>query len=206
MRMSVQLEGPVIERPIEDVFEFTSNLENSPHWGRTIKTVKDSDGPVSVGTGFREEARIMGRKVKHLSEVTEFGPPTRFSYTNRFENGVTERARITFETVDGGTRLNLAAEVEIGGVAQVLAPFFSLFVKARGGSLLQKLKDTLESPGRSVVGAGMLIAIGVILLATAGTRYLIEIFPEGGLWTALAFSSSALVFAGVAGIIWKAIR
>ena len=83
MRMSVQLDGPVIDRPIEDVFAFFSNFENSPLWGRTIKTVKDSDGPVAVGTVFREEAKLMGRQVKHQSEVTEFDPPRMLSYTNR---------------------------------------------------------------------------------------------------------------------------
>lgn len=57
------------------------------------------------------------------------------------------------------------------------------------------------------VGAGILIALGVILLATAGMRYLIEVFPTGGLWTALALFSSALVLAGAAGIIvWRLIR
>ena len=57
------------------------------------------------------------------------------------------------------------------------------------------------------VGAGLLAAIGVILLATAGMRFLIDVFPEGGLWTALALFTSALVAAGVAGIIvWRASR
>jgi len=204
MRTSVQLEGPVIKRPIEDVFAFTSNLENSPLWGRTKETVKDSDGQTSVGTVFREEAKIMGRMVKHKSEVTIFGPPTEFSYTNRFENGTTERARITFAAVEGGTRMNPAAELEIGGIPQILAPFFSLLMERRMRSLLEKHKAALEPPDRSLVGAGMLIGIGFILLATAGMRFLIEIFPEGGLWTAFALFVSSLVSAGMAGILWKA--
>lgn len=91
MRMSIQLDGVVIDRPIEDVFAFVSNFENSPLWGRTIKTVKDSDGPIAVGTTFSEEAKIMGRTMRHESEVTEFDPPTRFFYSNRFENGISER-------------------------------------------------------------------------------------------------------------------
>ena len=145
MKMSVQLDGPVIDRPIEDVFAFFSNFENSPLWGRTITTVKDSDGPVSVGTVFREEAKIMGRQVKHQSEVTEFDPPTRFFYTNRFENGMNELARITFEAVDGGTRMHLAADVEMRRVPQLLAPLFSLVMKTSVRSLLKNLKDVLES-------------------------------------------------------------
>ena len=146
MKMSVQLDGPVIDRPTEDVFAFFSNFENSPLWGRTITTVKDSDGPIAVGTVFREEAKIMGRQVKHQSEVTEFEPPTRFFYTNRFENGMTELARITFETVDGGTRMHLAADVEMRRVPQLLAPVFSLVMKTSVRSLLKNLKDVLESP------------------------------------------------------------
>lgn len=204
MRTSVQLEGPVIERPIEDVFEFTSDLENSPSWGRTKKTVKDSEGPVSVGTKFREETNIMGNRVKHQSEVTDFSPPTQFSYTNRFENGTTERTRITFDTVEGGTRMSAAAEFEIGGIPQILAPFLSLYVKQRIRSRLEKHKAALEPQDRSVGNPGIPIAFGFILLATAGMRYLIEVLPKGGLWSALALLAASLVCAGVAGVLWKA--
>ena len=149
--MSIQLEGVVIDRPIEDVFAFFSNFENSPLWGRTIKTVKDSDGPISVGTRFREEAKIMGRTMKHESEVTEFDPPKRFFYSNRFENGISEQARFTFESVEGGTRMNPAADVEMKGVPQMLAPLFSLVMKTFVRSLLNNLKEVLESPDRPVV-------------------------------------------------------
>lgn len=57
------------------------------------------------------------------------------------------------------------------------------------------------------IGAGLLLAIGVILLATAGMRYLIELLPEGGLWTALALFISAVVAGGIGGLImWRATR
>ena len=63
----------------------------------------------------------------------------------------------------------------------------------------------LGKVGGLSIGAGMLMAIGVILLATAGLRFLIDIFPEGGLWTALALFTSAVVSAAIAGlIIWRA--
>ena len=151
MRMSIQMEAVVIDRPIEEVFAFFSNFENSPLWGRTIRTVKDSDGPIAVGTTFNEEAKIMGRTMRHESEVTEFDPPTKFFYSNRFENGISERAQFTFESVEGGTRMNPAAEVEMKGVPQVLAPFFVWQMKRQVRSLLKNLKDVLESPDRPVV-------------------------------------------------------
>ncbi len=43
MRTSVELEGPVVERPIADVFEFIANLGNSPRWGLMSTSVRDPE-------------------------------------------------------------------------------------------------------------------------------------------------------------------
>jgi len=206
MRTSVELEGPVVERPLEDVFSFISNLENSPRWGRTKKTIKDPGSPDGVGARFREEARILGEKVKHQSEIEILFPPTELAYTNRFENGVIERTRITLETVEEGTRIDLATEVDIDQIPQVLAPFVSLVVKQRIASLFKKLEKQFLPPDRSVKGVALLIALGSILLATAGLRYLIEVLPQGEWSTVLALLATALVAAGAGGILWMAIR
>ena len=206
MRTSVELDGPIVGRPVEDVFAFMSNLENSPRWGRTRKTVKDPDSPDGVGAVFREETRILGEKVKNQTEVTRLDPPTEFSYTNRFENGVIERTRIVFAAVEGGTRIGVTTEVDIDQFPQVLAPFFSLLVKQRISGRFNKLEQEFKPPDRSVKGAALLIAVGAVLLATAGLRYLIEILPEGEWWTVLALVASALVAAGAAFITWKASR
>ena len=145
MRMSVQLGEVVIERPVEEVFLFISNMENGPRWGRTAATSKDSSGPVSVGTVFLEEADEDGRHVRKVTEVTEFDPPTRFSYTSRYENGVTEQAAITFEPVDGGARVTPAAEVEIPGVPQEQELAFCEEMERAVGALLRSLKEVIES-------------------------------------------------------------
>jgi hypothetical protein len=206
MRTTVELGGPVIDRPLDEVFAFVSDLENSPDWGRTTKSVKDADSPDAVGAVFVEEARIMGQKVKHQSEVTGLDPPTEFSYANRFENGVTERTRITFAEVEGGTRVDFATEVEIEQVPQVFAPIVSMVIKQRIDTLLKKLESTFETPDKTVGGAVTMIAVGAILLATAGLRYLIEVFPEGEWWTVLALFAASLICVGTAGIVWRAAR
>lgn len=93
----------------------------------------------------------MGRTMGHKSEVTEFDPPTKFFYSNRFENGISERAQFTFESVEGGTRMNPASEVELQAVPQVLAPFLVWQMKRQVRSPFKNLKDVLESPDRPVV-------------------------------------------------------
>lgn len=206
MRTSVELEGPVVDRPIEELFAFVSNLENSPRWGRTRKTVKDPDGPDGVGAVFREEARVLGEKVKHQSEVTRLDPPTEFAYVNRFENGALERTRISLAAVEGGTRIAFFTDVEIDRIPQVFAPLVSLLVKQRVGVLSGKLEREFKPPEKSEGGAAFLVAVGTILLATAGMRYLIEVLPEGEWWTVLALFASALVAAGAAGFTWWVAR
>jgi len=148
--MSIRIEGPVINRSIQDVFEFISQMENSPLWGRAAKTTKDSDGPVSVGTVFLELAEDDGQQLTKRTEVIEFDPSTRFSYLSRYENGMTELARVTFETVGDGTRVSPEADVDLPGVPQEQASTFSQEMRSGVLELLENLKDVLESPDQPV--------------------------------------------------------
>lgn len=196
----------MVEPAIEDVFAVVGSLENSPQWGRTLKTVRDPDSPDGVGALFLEESRILAQKVKHRSQVTRLDPPTALAYTNRFENGVIERTRITLATVEGGTRIDLAAEVEIEKIPQVLAPLVDLVIKQRMAALVDKLEQTFMPPDQSIMGAAAMIAVGAILLATAGLQYLTGAFPEGAWSKVLALLATSLVTAGLAGILWRASR
>lgn len=74
-------------------------------------------------------------------------------------------------------------------------------------------QETLEPAKRlgKVAGLGLaaalLLAIGAMLLATAGMRFLVDVLPEGELWRALALFVSALVLGGTAGVIvWRSTR
>ena len=134
-----------IDRPVQDVFEFFSNMENSPQWGRTLKTTKASEGPISIGTVFSEESKLMGQLVDVHTEVIEYDSPTKFSYTGDFSNGIREQANVTFEAIDEGTRFTLFAEAEMGKVARLLSPLFSWVMKRQVTSLFNNLKNLLEA-------------------------------------------------------------
>jgi hypothetical protein len=67
----------VIRCPVEDVFTFVSNYQNSPRWvSGALEHSKVSAGPIGVGTVIRTTGRTMGLridvfdilKVGHLSE------------------------------------------------------------------------------------------------------------------------------------------
>jgi hypothetical protein len=203
MRTSVDVEGPVVDRPIDEVFDFVGDLENSPKWGRARKTVKDPESPDGLGALFREESRFLGEKVTHQSEVGGWDPPKEIAYSNRFESGVVEHTRITLQTVEEGTRIDAAVELEIEQLPQVLAPFVALYVKQRANSRLEKLAKTFEVPEPSENGGVAMVAFGVLLLATAGLRYLYEALPEGEWRTFLALLSVAVIAGVLAIILWR---
>lgn len=146
MKAEVQLDGALIVCEIETVFAFISEMENGPRWGRTKSTVKSTDGPVSLGTVFFEEAEDDGRTLRKRTEVVEFDPPFRFSYISRYENGMTERAWVIFEVTGDGTLVTPRAEVEMPGAPQSLAPEFSRQMKSAVHGLLDNLKGVLEAP------------------------------------------------------------
>jgi uncharacterized protein YndB with AHSA1/START domain len=79
----VPIQGSVeIHRPVETVFEFLSDLRNAPKWQRgVIESRRTSEGPMRVGTQFRETVRMMGMRFEALCEVTAFDPPRKFSMT-----------------------------------------------------------------------------------------------------------------------------
>jgi hypothetical protein len=59
--MTVQFDGVVIDRHIEDVVGFVSEMENGPLRRRTVQTIKDSDGPIALGTVFSELRGVVRR-------------------------------------------------------------------------------------------------------------------------------------------------
>lgn len=135
----------VIHRPIEDVFAFISNMENSPLYGRTETTTKLTDGPISVGTKYQEEGKVMGRKTNGRLEITKYEPTSKFSYTNKFGN-IREQANFTFEAVGESTRTSFDGEADMGRIGDLLAPLFSRMINRQMQSLFESIKVVLETP------------------------------------------------------------
>jgi hypothetical protein len=61
----------LIERPVEEVFDFVADQRNEPIYNpRMLQSEKITDGPIGVGTRFRATARSGRRGVEMLIEVT----------------------------------------------------------------------------------------------------------------------------------------
>jgi uncharacterized protein YndB with AHSA1/START domain len=67
----------VINRPLEQVFAFVSDLENDPQWTPGAVMRRTSQGQLGVGTTFQQRDRFMGRRMDLSLEVTDYEPPHR---------------------------------------------------------------------------------------------------------------------------------
>jgi carbon monoxide dehydrogenase subunit G len=135
-----------IERSPHDVFEFLSNLENVPKWNYAIvETRKTSDGPVRVGTTYRQVRSLPSRREETL-QVTELEPDRRFTVhagLGPFEGTLTYEV----EEVGGSTRLTNNADLEARGIKRLVAPIVSGRIRDAVGANLETLKQLLEGKG-----------------------------------------------------------
>jgi carbon monoxide dehydrogenase subunit G len=135
-----------IERSRHDVFEFLSDLENIPKWNFAIvETRKTSDGPVRVGTTYRQVRSLPSRSEETL-QVTELEPDRRFSVhggLGPFEGTLSYE----FEEIGGSTRLTNGADLEAHGIKRLAAPIVSGRVRDAVASNLETLKRLLEGKG-----------------------------------------------------------
>jgi uncharacterized membrane protein len=134
-----------INRPVEDVFAVLSDPETTPTWSSSsLESKKTSEGPIGVGTTSRSVTKILGRRLESEEEMTEFEPNRRFA-TRSTSGPIPFRSTVTFERVDGGTRVNATIEAEPGGFFKLAEPLVVRMAERQFQADLDNLKDLMEA-------------------------------------------------------------
>jgi carbon monoxide dehydrogenase subunit G len=135
----------VINRPVEEVFAFLSDYENNPKWiSGSIEVKKTSEGPIGVGATYRTVLMFLGRRIESETELTEYEPNRRHAMKSKSGPFPVEN-RVTFERVNGGTRVTLATVAEPGGFFKLAEPPLVSMVKRQFEADFANLKDLMES-------------------------------------------------------------
>lgn len=107
-RMSVSQD---IAAPIETVFDRAADFGNAANTIEAITKMEMlTEGPVGVGTRFRETRVMFGREATEEMEIVAFERPRGYrllaeSHGSRYESG------LSFEEIEGGTRVTMHLEV-----------------------------------------------------------------------------------------------
>jgi len=134
--------------PIDDVFGLVSDIPRASQSIKAItKTEMLTDGPVGVGTKWKETRKVMGREATETMWITEFEPNDR--YVVEAEScGVHYRSVLAFKpTAAGGTDVSMTfGGTPLSLFAKLMTPLGFLFA----GMMRKCLEDDMNDLEKAV--------------------------------------------------------
>jgi carbon monoxide dehydrogenase subunit G len=134
-----------IARTPEDVFAVladptraTAFLEN------IVGSEKLTDGPIGVGTTFRETRVVGGKQASADLVISVYEPHTRVGIATEAE-GIAVEYVYLLAPENGGTRLTWTCELEARGLRRMMLPMVAGIMKKEDGAHLTHLKEHLEA-------------------------------------------------------------
>ena len=120
----------VINAPIETVFERASDVHK---WADHISAITNvevlTDGPVGVGTRFRETRVMFKREATEEMTFSEYDAPTGFTLVAN-SCGSEYVTKHTLEPVEGGTRLTMSFNATAKTLgAKLMMPMMAIMKK-----------------------------------------------------------------------------
>ena len=137
----------VIDRPINQVFEFLADGTNDPTFSPRVQEIRQTtDGPVGVGTVFESTVKDAGMTTKRSFELTQFNAPTKIRWTERSKNMVTvPDGGYDFESVsDNETRVTIHNVFEGHGFGKLVVGFAARAAVKDAPAFAQRIKSAVE--------------------------------------------------------------
>ena len=141
--MAIKIEHSiVINRPVDEVFAYTSNPLKQVEWQGGLIRV-DADSPMAIGTATTEVRKVMGREMETQMECVAFEPPHK--YSTKSLSGPVEMTFTQFtKSIGDGTQIDILVVGEPGGFFGVAGPILKRQVQKDIEKDYAKLKDLME--------------------------------------------------------------
>jgi len=130
-----KIEGEiVIDRPVEEVFDFAADQSNEPQYNpQMLRAEKITPGPVGTGTKFRSAVASIGRTAEMLIEYTSYDRPRRLASITTMQQADISYT-LTFEPAGTGTRMRWSGQVHPKRAFRLLGPLITRWEDARSGA------------------------------------------------------------------------
>ncbi len=131
-----------IEAPPEDVFRAASDVRGWPEAISGITGVEVlTEGPIGLGTRFRETRVMFGRPATEEMEFLAFDPPRSY-LVGCDSHGCRYRSLFSFEAEEGGTRVEMEFEaVPLTFMAKIMSFIMKPMMKSMHKIMRQDLED-----------------------------------------------------------------
>ena len=125
-----------INKPVEKVFEFLTNLQNQKALNPSITDVVYT-GKVAVGTRYKIKMTVMGRPFESENEIVAIEPNKKFSVKTLAAPPASDVTNVyTLEKEGSGTKLNLSMDaVVFPGTENMVIPQLRAGLDTALGSL-----------------------------------------------------------------------
>lgn len=123
----------VINKPVEEVFNFVTGADNYTKWQAAVEQVIEGGLRNTVGSQFTEVRRFMGQEMRTTLQLIEFVPNAKWA-AKVVKGPVPYEVNMTFQSVAGGTKVTTCVDGEPKG-------FFKLAESMVAGQLEKSLAD-----------------------------------------------------------------
>jgi uncharacterized protein YndB with AHSA1/START domain len=135
----------MIDRPVEEVWEFITDLSKIPKWETAILEARPtSAGPIGVGFTFELRRKDMTLPTR----IIEYEPNRRFSFEHISGPAKGSVATYNVETVEGKTRLTSTGDIKFNGFYKLAGPFVFRSLRREEIAAIGNLKRILESEAK----------------------------------------------------------
>ena len=140
------IEGEIIiNRPVEEVFDFVADERNEPRYNPQMRYAEQtSAGPIGVGTTFRAESTSQGRPVVMTITFAEYERPRRLTSATHLST-MDIQGTLTFDPVPEGTRMRWLWDLQPRGEFKLIAPLIARMGRRQEQTIWTGLKRYLEA-------------------------------------------------------------
>ena len=142
--MVVASDSIVIDRPVEEVFAYVTNVVNDPTWHTDVLEARQaSDGPIGVGTVWHARFKPSMGISEGDMEVVTF-EPDRLQVMKGDIGPMHPTLTYQLEPSNGGTRFTRRVQIQVSGWMKVFSPMMGMMLPKQNKGFLANLKRVLE--------------------------------------------------------------
>lgn len=112
-----------VDLPIDAAFDYIADFASNAEWDPNTTAARRLDeGPVGVGARYELHVQMGGRTAPMTYQITEYDRPNRVVLVGE-GSSVSSVDDIRFERSAGGTTVDYAADIRLGGFLRLVEPF-----------------------------------------------------------------------------------
>jgi uncharacterized protein YndB with AHSA1/START domain len=129
----------------DSVFAYLLDFAHAEEWDSGTVSCERITGDGGIGTRYRNVSKFLGRETTLDYEVEKVVPGRNFVITGENKTVISKDTVIVTPAANGGAQVEYRADMTFKGVAGVISPLLSPFLKKLADDTETQLRSTLEA-------------------------------------------------------------